>query len=33
MGWIIIRVIAEDAPADVARRVRDALTRRGCLDT
>ena len=28
MGWIIITVVAEDRPADVVRRVRDALTRR-----
>jgi hypothetical protein len=33
MGWIIIRVIAEDAPEDIARRVRDALIRRGYRDT
>jgi very-short-patch-repair endonuclease len=33
MGWIIIRVIAEDEPQDVVRRVRDALARRGCRDT
>lgn len=30
LGWIVIRVIAEDEPRDVVRRVRDALTRRGC---
>lgn len=29
MGWIIIRVIAEDAPADVAERARQALLARG----
>jgi hypothetical protein len=33
MGWIIIRVIAEDAPQDIARRVREALVRRGWRDT
>lgn len=33
MGWILIRVIAEDAPEDVVRRVRDALVRRGYRDT
>ncbi|OBK39928.1 hypothetical protein A5658_22565 [Mycobacterium sp. 1245111.1] len=33
LGWIVIRVIAEDTPDDVARRVRAALRRRGCLDT
>lgn len=33
LGWIVIRVIAEDRPDDVVRRVRDALTRRGCRDT
>lgn len=30
LGWIVIRVIAEDKPQDVVRRVRDALNRRGC---
>jgi hypothetical protein len=29
MGWIVIRVIAEDSPHDVLRRVRAALTSRG----
>uniref|UniRef100_UPI0035C9E4E8 DUF559 domain-containing protein n=1 Tax=uncultured Mycobacterium sp. TaxID=171292 RepID=UPI0035C9E4E8 len=29
MGWIIIRVIAEDKPDDVVRRVRAALLARG----
>ena len=33
LGWIVIRVIAEDAPGDVVRRVRAALHRRGCPDT
>lgn len=29
MGWIIVRVIAEDRPADVINRMLDALQRRG----
>jgi hypothetical protein len=33
LGWIIIRVIAEDRPADVIRRVRQALGTRGYRDT
>ena len=33
LGWIVIRVIAEDDPADVLRRVRGALSRRGWRDT
>jgi hypothetical protein len=33
LGWIVIRVIAEDKPVDVVRRVRGALIRRGCRDT
>ncbi len=33
IGWIVIRVIAEDDPADVVARVRDALARRGFRDT
>jgi len=33
MGWIIIRVIAEDTPEDVIRRVREALAARGYRDT
>jgi hypothetical protein len=33
IGWIVIRVIAEDRPADVVRRVGGALRRRGCPDT
>jgi hypothetical protein len=33
MSWIVIRVIAEDEPGDVVRRVRAALARRGCDDT
>lgn len=28
MGWIVITVVAEDRPADIVRRVRDALARR-----
>jgi hypothetical protein len=32
LGWIVIRVIAEDKPHDVVRRVRAALTRRGCRE-
>jgi hypothetical protein len=32
LGWIVIRVIAEDKPDDVVRRVRDALIRRGCRE-
>jgi very-short-patch-repair endonuclease len=27
-GWIVVRVIAEDRPADIVRRVRAALARR-----
>ncbi len=30
LGWIVIRVIAQDKPEDVVRRVRAALIRRGC---
>lgn len=33
LGWIVVRVIAEDKPDDVVRRTRDALTRRGYRDT
>ena len=33
LGWIVIRVIAEDEPEEVVRRVRGALSRRGCRDT
>ncbi|UXA09329.1 DUF559 domain-containing protein [Mycobacterium sp. SMC-2] len=32
LGWIVIRVIAEDKPQDVVRRVRGALVRRGCRE-
>jgi len=28
LGWIVIRVVAGDGPADVVRRVRAALARR-----
>lgn len=31
LGWIVIRVIAEDKPRDVIFRVEEALVRRGCL--
>ncbi len=27
MGWIIITIVAEDRPADIIRRVRDAFAR------
>ncbi|OBH86957.1 hypothetical protein A5681_14455 [Mycobacterium scrofulaceum] len=33
LGWVVIRVIAEDKPDDVVRRMREALTRRGYRDT
>jgi hypothetical protein len=33
MGWIVIRVIAEDTPEDIIRRVRQALAARGYRDT
>ena len=33
LGWIVNRVIAEDKPDDVVRRVRQALRRRGYRDT
>jgi very-short-patch-repair endonuclease len=29
LGWIVVRVVAEDRPDDVIRRVDDALARRG----
>jgi uncharacterized protein DUF559 len=32
-GWIVIRVIAEDRPEHIIRRVREALGRRGYHDT
>ncbi len=32
LGWIVVRVIAEDRPEGVVQRVRDALIRRGCRD-
>jgi hypothetical protein len=31
MGWIIVRVVAEDRPADILRRVRDAIARRSSI--
>ena len=31
LGWIVIRVIAEDKPKDVIARVEAALVRRGCF--
>ncbi|OBJ79490.1 hypothetical protein A9W96_03930 [Mycobacterium sp. 1245852.3] len=33
LGWIVIRVIADDKPDDVVGRVRRALIRRGYRDT
>ena len=33
LGWRVVRVIAEDKPEDVVRRVREALHRRGYRDT
>ena len=33
LGWIIIRVIAEDAAQDVVQQVRDALISRGYCNT
>ncbi|WP_369806498.1 endonuclease domain-containing protein [Mycobacterium sp. E3198] len=32
LGWIVVRVIAEDKPGEVVRRVRDALVGRGCRE-
>ena len=32
LGWIVIRVIAEDKPDEILRRVREALRRRGYRD-
>lgn len=32
LGWLVIRVIVEDRPDDVVRRVREALRRRGYRD-
>jgi hypothetical protein len=32
LGWVVLRVIADDDPGDVVRRVRAALARRGCFD-
>lgn len=31
LGWLVVRVIAEDKPDDIVRRVRDALGQRGLL--
>jgi very-short-patch-repair endonuclease len=31
LGWIVIRVIAEDKPQDVIERVEAALVSRGCV--
>jgi hypothetical protein len=31
MGWIIVRVVAEDRPADILRRVHDAIARRSSI--
>jgi hypothetical protein len=33
LGWIVVRVIAEDKPDNILRRVREALRRRGYRDT
>ncbi|MGD1173738.1 endonuclease domain-containing protein [Mycobacterium seoulense] len=33
LGWVVVRVIAEDKPEEVVRRVRHALVRRGYRDT
>lgn len=33
LGWIIVRVIAEDRPDDIVRRVHETLRRRGYRDT
>jgi hypothetical protein len=33
LGWIVVRVIAEDRPDDVVHQVREALRRRGYRDT
>lgn len=30
LGWVVIRVIAEDSRVEVVRRVREALIGRGC---
>jgi very-short-patch-repair endonuclease len=32
LGWIIVRVIAEDKPDDVVRRARETLRRHGYRD-
>ncbi|WP_082976063.1 DUF559 domain-containing protein, partial [Mycobacterium sp. 1165196.3] len=33
LGWMVVRVIADDKPDDVVGRVRRALIRRGYRDT
>jgi hypothetical protein len=33
LGWIVVRVVAEDHPLDVLDRVRKALISRGYRDT
>ncbi|CDO06839.1 hypothetical protein BN977_01633 [Mycolicibacterium cosmeticum] len=33
LGWIVIRVVAEDRPREVVRRVRAAFARRGCAES
>jgi len=33
MGWIVVRVVAEDHPLDVVHRVREVLVGRGWSDT
>lgn len=33
LGWLVVRVIAEDKPDDIVRRVRAALRRKGFRDT
>jgi hypothetical protein len=33
MGWVVVRIIAEDAPGDIIRRVGAALSSRGWRDT
>jgi very-short-patch-repair endonuclease len=33
LGWIVIRVVAEDRPREVVRRVRAAFARRVCAES
>ena len=33
LGWIVVRVVAEDRPLDVLNRIRQALISRGYRDT